>query len=92
MRLTCPNCGARDLREFYYSGAAVALERPSGDAGPEAWDAYLHNRDNPAGVTRDMWYHEAGCAAWLLVTRDTRTHAVLDVVLAQDAAGGDDAD
>ncbi|MCR9114722.1 MAG: sarcosine oxidase subunit delta, partial [Rhodobacteraceae bacterium] len=24
MRLTCPICGERDRREFYYAGAAVA--------------------------------------------------------------------
>ncbi len=80
MRLTCPLCGPRDRREFYYYGAADYLNRPSGD-DPAAWDAYLHLRDNPAGQTRDLWYHETGCAQWLLVTRDTVSHAISDVVL-----------
>jgi sarcosine oxidase subunit delta len=84
MRLTCPLCGERDRREFYYRGAAVALKRPAPDAGVEAWDDYLHLRDNPAGETRDLWQHEAGCGAWLVVTRNTLTHAITDVVLAQD--------
>ncbi|WP_204114866.1 sarcosine oxidase subunit delta [Shimia biformata] len=88
MRLTCPQCGERDRREFYYVGDAVALERPAPDAGDEAWEAYVHLRDNPAGETRDLWYHEAGCGAWLVVTRNTVTHAVLDVVLASDVKGG----
>lgn len=76
MRLTCPLCGPRDRREFYYHGAAVYADRPAADAGPEAWDDYLHLRDNPAGETRDLWYHELGCAAWLEVTRSTVTHEI----------------
>ena len=85
MRITCPVCGERDRREFYYKGAAVALDRPDPDAGEEVWDAYVHLRDNPAGVTRDLWYHEAGCNAWIVVTRDTVSHEVLGVVLAPEA-------
>jgi sarcosine oxidase subunit delta len=83
MRITCPNCGERDRREFYYQGDALALSRPAPDAGPEAWDDYLHNRDNPAGDTRDLWFHEAGCGAWLVVERNTVTHAIHKVTLAQ---------
>ncbi len=87
MRITCPLCGDRDRREFTYMGAATYLARPAPDAGAQAWDDYLHNRDNPAGITRDLWYHEAGCAAWLVVTRDTTTHAIQACELAQNAAG-----
>lgn len=83
MRIPCPLCGARDRREFYYKGAALA--RPSPDADAQAWDEYVHLRENPAGQTRDLWHHEAGCGAWLVVTRDTVTHEVLDVVLAREA-------
>ncbi len=82
MRLTCPHCGERDLREFTYRGAATWLDRPDPDAGAEAWDAYLHIRDNPAGPTRELWYHSGGCAAWLVAERDTTTHRVLAVSLA----------
>jgi heterotetrameric sarcosine oxidase delta subunit len=84
MRLTCPHCGPRDRREFYYYGDAVFLDRPAPDAPPAVWDDYLHNRDNPAGVTQDLWYHEQGCAAWLRVTRNTVTHEILAV----DAVAG----
>jgi len=82
MRITCPICGARDRREFYYVGDAVALERPAPDAGPEVWDNFVHLRDNPAGVTRDLWYHESGCSAWIVVERNTVSHAVLSTELA----------
>lgn len=84
MRITCPVCGERDRREFYYQGAAVALDRPLPDAGEAAWDDYVHLRENPAGVTRDLWYHEAGCGAWIVVTRDTVSHEVLGTMLAAD--------
>ncbi len=87
MRITCPICGERDRREFYYKGAAVALARPDPDAGPEVWDEYLHLRANPAGETRELWYHEAGCSAWLVVTRNTVTHAVLGAELAASVKG-----
>ncbi len=86
MRLPCPLCGDRDSREFSYMGAAVRLDRPTPDAGEAAWDDYLHLRDNPAGVTRDLWYHEGGCGAWLVVTRNTVTHEVLGAELAAEAA------
>lgn len=85
MRIPCPICGERDRREFYYMGDAVALDRPGPGAADAAWDDYLHNRDNPAGVTRDLWYHGSGCAAWVVVTRDTVTHEMLDAALAVGA-------
>lgn len=86
MRLSCPNCGDRDRREFYYVGDAVALNRPAPDAGDDAWDDYVHLRDNPAGATRELWYHEGGCSAWLVVTRNTVSHEVLSCALAATEA------
>jgi sarcosine oxidase subunit delta len=87
MRITCPHCGDRDRREFYYVGDAQLIHRPAPDAGEPVWTDYIHNRDNPAGRTTDLWYHESGCSAWLVVTRDTVTHEVYDVQLASDAKG-----
>ncbi len=85
MRLTCPHCGPRDRREFTWSGDAVALDRPARDAGDAAWDAYLHLRDNPAGATRDLWYHDP-CGAFIVAERDTVTHAVHATTLAARVA------
>ena len=84
MRLLCPNCGERDVREFYYQSTAAALLRPDLDADEAVWDDYLHIRDNPAGRTEDLWYHEAGCNAWIVVCRDTVSHDVLCSQLAAD--------
>ncbi|MFC3118505.1 sarcosine oxidase subunit delta [Jhaorihella thermophila] len=85
MRIPCPICGERDRREFYYKGAAVALDRPGPDAGEAAWDAYVYLRENPAGRTRELWYHEGGCGAWLVVTRDTVSHEIFGAELAGEA-------
>jgi sarcosine oxidase subunit delta len=73
MRLTCPHCGDRDRREFTFQGAA--LERPEPGAEAEAWHAYVHLRDNPAGTSVEWWQHDP-CATWLRVARDTVNHAV----------------
>jgi sarcosine oxidase subunit delta len=84
MQIPCPLCGLRDIREFTYRGHATYLDRPAADAGLEAWDAYLHLRDNPAGPTRELWYHCAGCTAWLVVDRDTVTHKITGAQLARE--------
>jgi sarcosine oxidase subunit delta len=84
MRLTCPICGDRDRREFYYRGAV--LERPGAEASGDAWQAYVHERENPAGVVREHWCHAGGCGAWLEVERDTVSHVVHAVRLAGEGA------
>ncbi|MCY4334569.1 MAG: sarcosine oxidase subunit delta [Litoreibacter sp.] len=85
MRITCPICGERDRREFYYTGSDDYLNRPEeGDA--EGMHRYLHIRENPAGVTKELWCHEAGCGAWLVVERNVTTHEVLGVTLASEVA------
>ena len=87
MRIPCPVCGERDRREFYYVGDAKIVNRSSPDASDEIWNDYLHNRENPAGVTRDLWYHESGCNSWLVVTRNTVTHEVETAELTIDLKG-----
>lgn len=88
MRITCPHCGPRDAQEFSYLGDA-APERPDGMEVPEAaMFYYVYQRDNPAGPLRELWYHGAGCHAWLVVTRDTRTHAIAAVETVRDARAG----
>jgi len=81
MRIPCPVCGTRDRREFYYYGAEDYLKRPSDGGSIDDLDNHLFLRDNPAGVTRDLWYHETGCASWMVVTRNTVTHEVLGAEL-----------
>jgi sarcosine oxidase subunit delta len=85
MQIDCPLCGARDIREFTYLGHETYLHRPKDEGWSEAWNDYLHNRENPAGETRDLWYHGSGCGAWLRVTRNTVTHEITGVELAAEA-------
>ncbi len=84
MRIECPHCGERDLREFYYQGDATLAKRPAADAGEDAWDHYVHLRKNPAGVTSELWCHERGCGAWIVVERNTTTHAITSTKLVGD--------
>jgi sarcosine oxidase subunit delta len=79
MRIACPHCGERGNEEFFYLGAA-GLTRPAADATAEAWHDYVYQRDNPAGSHEELWQHLNGCRRWLVVTRDTRTHAIAGVV------------
>lgn len=85
MRLPCPYCGERSNDEFTVLGDAdVLLNRPT-DMSLPAFDSYVHVRSNPAGPHRELWYHQGGCRQWLVITRDTRSHAVLGVELARFA-------
>ena len=87
MRIACPHCGERSLDEFVYSGDAT-VSRPD-FASPDAMDAfvaYTYERTNPAGPHRELWYHAAGCHAWLVVTRNVATHAIAAVEPARDVA------
>jgi sarcosine oxidase subunit delta len=82
-----PLLGPRDVQEFVYLGDASLIARPDGMvAGVEAFHDYAYNRDNPAGLHRELWYHEQGDRSWLVVTRDTVTHAIVTVELARDVA------
>lgn len=77
MRLPCPYCGQRGHDEFVYHGSADPARPASPDAPAAAWTDYVFMRDNPAGANRELWHHTYGCRSWLIVTRDTRTHEVL---------------
>lgn len=86
MRIPCPYCGERDRREFTILGDADPV-RPDGmDADAGAMFAYVYQRANAAGLMREYWYHGAGCHAWLVVERDTRTHAIKSVTSARQVA------
>lgn len=87
MRIDCPLCGPRDRREFYYMGAATFLDRPD-EGDVDAMHRYLHIRENPAGIGRELWQHEAGCRTWLVVTRHMSTHDILSSEQATDVKTG----
>ncbi|WP_020180637.1 sarcosine oxidase subunit delta [Methylopila sp. M107] len=85
MRIACPHCGTRGVDEFSYLGDAT-VTRPAADATEAAFAEYVYLRENPAGSHRELWQHASGCQSWLVVTRDTRTHAIASVESARDVA------
>jgi sarcosine oxidase subunit delta len=87
MRIVCPHCGERPVDEFVDLGAA-GLKRPDAGAGMSDWVDYVYLRDNKAGAHRELFYHVGGCRAWLVVTRDTRTHAIASVTAAREQQDG----
>lgn len=83
-----PLLGPRDAAEFVYLGDASLIDRPDWQAKDAAdrFYEYGYLRDNPAGLHRELWYHEQGDRSWLVVTRDTVTHEITGVELARDVA------
>jgi sarcosine oxidase, subunit delta len=73
--IPCPHCGPRNSIEFRYEGEVRARPDP-GSVEPPAWRAYLYTRRNPAGWTRETWYHAMGCQRFLVVERHTVTNEV----------------
>ncbi|MEO8243165.1 MAG: sarcosine oxidase subunit delta [bacterium] len=87
MIITHPLLGPRDAQEFVYLGDASLIDRPDGmTATPQEMHDYAYLRDNPAGEHLELWYHEQGDRSWLVVTRNTLTHAISRVELARDVA------
>jgi sarcosine oxidase subunit delta len=76
LRIPCPVCGARDETEFTYGGDATVTRPADGDTDVEAWTAYVFERPNPHGAHAEYWHHVAGCRQWLILERDTLTHAI----------------
>ena len=82
-----PLLGPRDAAEFTYLGDAALIHRPDGmEADLDEMHDHTYLRANPAGEHRELWYHEQGDRSWLVVTRNTLTHAITKVELARDVA------
>ena len=86
MLIPHPLLGPRDAAEFTVIGDASLINRPPAMASESDMHDWAYLRDNPAGEHRELWYHEHGDRSWLVVTRDTVTHDVIQVELARDVA------
>jgi len=74
--ITCPYCGPRSGVEFAFERpmeAIVALDAPTDEAV-----ARLYTRENPRGLSWELWRHAYGCRAWVRVRRDTATHEIVE--------------
>jgi heterotetrameric sarcosine oxidase delta subunit len=87
LRINCPFCRERDHSEFTYGGDATVVY-PALDAPLEAWIEAVYVRANPKGPHRERWQHSIGCRLWLIVERDTVTHAITSVTPARAAVAG----
>ena len=88
MIINHPLLGPRDAAEFTYLGDASLIDRPDGMTNDalQAFIDYAYLRDNVAGNHRELWFHEQGDRSWLVVTRHTFTHEIVNVELASDVA------
>lgn len=88
MIINHPLLGPRDAAEFTYLGDASLINRPDWQSETAAQDFYEYGylRNNPAGIHRELWFHEAGDRSWLVVTRNTVTHEISNVEMARDVA------
>ena len=84
MLIPCPHCGSRPVEEFTFLGDA-APRRPETLEDP-SWYAYVYERDNPRGAFDEFAHHSGGCRAWLVVSRNTKTHEVFGAVIARNYA------
>lgn len=82
MRISCPYCGERDAQEFVYRGDA-SPKRPEAEDG---FYEYVYIRENVDGPMNEHWYHAQGCRTWIIVRRDTASHAVIASAFARDGA------
>ncbi len=87
MLITCPFCGPRDLSEFTYQGDATRARPDPASTDQDAWNAYVYDRPNPAGLHKEYWQHSGGCRVHVLVVRDTVTHAISEVSMARPRPG-----
>ena len=94
--LTCPHCREkREEEEFSYAGEAY-IARPANpeSVSDDVWGDYLFMRKNTKGWHWEQWVHATGCRKFVVVKRNTATHAIDGVwTLAEgrkvyDAEGG----
>lgn len=78
IRINCPFCGERDHSEFTYGGDG-SIEYPALDASIEEWHDAVFLRENIRGLQLETWHHVSGCRMWLLVERDTVSHAISSI-------------
>ncbi|WP_120499117.1 sarcosine oxidase subunit delta [Roseovarius sp. EL26] len=70
--IPCPHCGPRDQSEFFYGGTHAP--QPALSAKSVKWHEAIHLRAANPEIQAELWYHESGCARWIYLRRDLKTH------------------
>lgn len=79
MLIPCPFCGPRPETEFAYGGPDMGARAQDPNSFDEAaWVHALTIPPNPLGPVREHWRHTKGCGSWVTITRDTRTHVIVE--------------
>ena len=79
LKIICPFCGPRNETEFVHGGT-LKPRRADDPAmvSDQDWINYLTVPDNPIGPVQERWWHVRGCGQWFTVTRDTRSHDIVN--------------
>jgi len=72
--IDCPHCGPRAQEEFAYERTTDAVVRF--DDAAEQVVTTLYSRENPRGVSEEIWRHTYGCRGWMLIRRHRVSHAI----------------
>ena len=78
MLIDCPQCGPRAQLEFTYVRSIDSIVPL--DATPEDAMAKLYARDNPRGLSDELWRHTHGCHQFITIRRHTVSHVIAAVV------------
>ena len=81
--LRCPYCGVEAEETELTAGGEAHLTREGPESSPEAFEAYLFERQNPKGVHFERWRHSYGCGKWFHAARCTTTNEVFGTYPAQ---------
>ena len=75
--IPCPLNGLRNATEFVCAGE---VRQPPPDDTNGAWESYVWDRRNEAGVVREWWCHLPS-TTWFIAERDTTTDRFLKTYL-----------
>ena len=82
--IACPHCGPRAQIEFVYERTLDSIVPVA--AEPAEAMRRLYTRENPRGVSEELWRHTHGCRAWLLIVRHRISHDITSVSVYPQAA------
>ena len=82
IKIPCPWCGQRDHDEFDYRAPDNVRYPSLENEDLSAWYEAVYLRDNPKGTHRELWQHTRGCRLWIVLERNTLTHEISSVEIA----------
>lgn len=77
LKLSCPICGLEADETEFHAGGEAHLTRPASaqpeNISDEEFRDYLFQRQNPRGISHELWQCTRGCGKWFHAARDTVT-------------------